>query len=214
MPPRNWIKWKVIGRLFKKWQILLFQLLTRLQAFIDQGSQNSHEVQITAMERVIIDRCFQWGESQPRKSKIEGGQDLGGGVSASVMGSWSVQVEKSAVTLNVPHSIWYWPKTYHILGSVEDIVRTAQPSSCQRGYLLIVTSVVAVSFSRRQTTHMSSYRAQSDTQCRQNLAHTQSHTHTRMRTLVGFPNWYVSGCHFQEQVGWGSWLQHSQPMVM
>ena len=24
--------------------------------------------------------------------------------------------------------------------------------------------------------------------------------------LVGFPNWYVSGCHFQEQVGWGSWL--------
>ena len=95
------------------------------------------------------------------------------------MGSWSVPVEKSAVTLNVPHDILYWPKTYHILGSVEDIVRAAQPSSCQRGYLLIVTSVVAVSFSRRQTTHMSSYRAQSDTQCRQNLAHTHTHAYTR-----------------------------------
>ena len=24
--------------------------------------------------------------------------------------------------------------------------------------------------------------------------------------LVGFPNWHVSGCHFQEQVGWGTRL--------
>ena len=24
--------------------------------------------------------------------------------------------------------------------------------------------------------------------------------------LVGFPNWHVTGCHFQEQVGWGTWL--------
>ena len=24
--------------------------------------------------------------------------------------------------------------------------------------------------------------------------------------VVGFPNWHVSGCHFQEQVGWGTWL--------
>ena len=25
--------------------------------------------------------------------------------------------------------------------------------------------------------------------------------------IVGFPNWHVSGCHFQEQVCWGTWLQ-------
>ena len=25
--------------------------------------------------------------------------------------------------------------------------------------------------------------------------------------VVGFPNWHVSGCHFQEQVGWGSGLE-------
>ena len=155
------------------------------------------------------DRCFQWGDSQPRKSKIEEGQDLGGGVSASVMGSWSVQVEQSAVTLNVLCDILYWPKTYHIPGSVEDIVRAAQPSSCHRGYLLIVTSVVAVSFSRRQTTHMSSYRAQSDTQCRQNL----THTHIRMCTLVGFPNRYESGCHFQEQVGRGTRRTHTRYLI-
>ena len=24
--------------------------------------------------------------------------------------------------------------------------------------------------------------------------------------VVGFPNWHVSGCHFQGQVGWGTWL--------
>ena len=24
--------------------------------------------------------------------------------------------------------------------------------------------------------------------------------------VVGFPNWHVSGCHFQEQVGWGTRL--------
>ena len=24
--------------------------------------------------------------------------------------------------------------------------------------------------------------------------------------IVGFPNWHESGCHFQEQVGWGTWL--------
>ena len=23
--------------------------------------------------------------------------------------------------------------------------------------------------------------------------------------VVGFPNWQISGCHFQEQVGWGTW---------
>ena len=37
-----------------------------------------------------------------------------------------------------------------------------------------------------------------------------SHTHQSIPEsafcLVGFPNWHVSGCHFQEQVGWGSWL--------
>ena len=27
--------------------------------------------------------------------------------------------------------------------------------------------------------------------------------------IVRFPNWHVSGCHFQEQVGWGTWLHNS-----
>ena len=27
------------------------------------------------------------------------------------------------------------------------------------------------------------------------------------KNIVGFPNWHVSGCHFQEQVGWGSGLE-------
>ena len=25
--------------------------------------------------------------------------------------------------------------------------------------------------------------------------------------LVGFPNWHISGCHIQEQVGWGTWQE-------
>ena len=35
-----------------------------------------------------------------------------------------------------------------------------------------------------------------------------SHTEIGMlkSAVVGFPNWHVSGCHFQEQVGWGTWL--------
>ena len=60
------------------------------------------------------------------------------------MGSWSVQVEQSAVPHNVLYTI-SGTDPYRNLGSVEDIVRAAQPSSCHRGYLLIVTSVFAVS---------------------------------------------------------------------
>ena len=32
-------------------------------------------------------------------------------------------------------------------------------------------------------------------------------------SVVGFPNWHVSGCHFQEQVGWGSWQFESRDLV-
>ena len=32
--------------------------------------------------------------------------------------------------------------------------------------------------------------------------------------VVGFPNWHVSGCHFQEQVGWGSWQIFSCWIIM
>ena len=30
--------------------------------------------------------------------------------------------------------------------------------------------------------------------------------------VFGFPRWYESGCHFQEQVGWGTWLRKFRPL--
>ena len=42
--------------------------------------------------------------------------------------------------------------------------------------------------------------------CLLTLSHTPRHPPYLPWPLVGFPNWHVSGCHFQEQVGWGTWL--------
>ena len=135
LPPTNWIKWKVIGRIFQEWQILLTQNFVMASNCV--GFQSSSLEFPRPREHwegnywpVCLGTWRMLSIMQILTNKWTGEEgvriDPRGGVSASVMGSCCGRRRPR------------FP--YSFCATVED-VRATQPSSCHRGYLLIVAPV-------------------------------------------------------------------------